>query len=81
MLVAYICAIGVALKFRRYTISTLQSSNSVLLRNCLRNSKYSVEVVTSAPEFVRSILPCILKRRGGGAEFRDCELSALRHLA
>jgi hypothetical protein len=45
MLVACICAIGVALKFGRYTISTLQSSIYILLRHSLRNRKYSFEVI------------------------------------
>ena len=42
---AFIRAVGVALKFGRYTISTLQASISVLLRHSLRNRKYSFKVI------------------------------------
>jgi hypothetical protein len=45
ILLACICAIGVALQFGRYTISTQQSSISVLPRHSLRGSKYSFEVI------------------------------------
>jgi hypothetical protein len=83
VLVACICAIGVALKFRRYAISTLQGSISVLLRHCLRNSKYFVEVVSTAPEFSRSFFFFVLcfKPEGDKAEFGAFELGNLRHEA
>ena len=57
MLVACVCAIGVALKFGRYTISTLQRSISVLLRHSLRNSKYFVEVFPNLLNLSAVFLP------------------------